>query len=413
MLAEQQEKLIQESVVNIMTVGYDPIKPTSINRMEVDEFARQCRPTSLHETIANSIRTKIELTGAKSVCVASGAGIDSNVVLAIASDVCKAMGVKLSSVTVGYGVQTDETEAAQLIAKELDIDCRPFYVDGALNRLPQLLNIIKEPRFKVYAYDVIEAAHDIGCDLLLTGDGGDELFLGYVFRLKQFSDTMSFIERKFPLVTPFDKARAYIEGHNRNWVLDQHAMFGHAIKFDWTKPLMMLEQNFNNDLHSLHQVQMADFNGKLLYDFVPTNEAFLKHFNMKGFAPLLSDEVRRIATSMTVEEKYDNNSNTGKLPLRQILRKYYPHVDKHIEKTKSGFGIDIASLWNQSGRHLCETYLDEVFRAGLINKDWYAKALVKADNDQRYMTKLMNIVALEIWYRLFISKNIPATGKLQ
>ena len=64
---------------------------------------------------------------------------------------------------------------------------------------------------------------------------------------------------------------------------------------------------------------------------------------------------------------------------------------------------------------LCQNYLKDVriTVAGYINQSWLDKWLVKNDDIQvRYVNKFMGLLAFEIWYRLFVTKDMSANTTL-
>ena len=50
----------------------------------------------------------------------------------------------------------------------------------------------------------------------------------------------------------------------------------------------------------------------------------------------------------------------------------------------------------------------------IINHNWVIRSFEKVENDGdiRYLNRLISILALEIWYRLFITKEISSSKKL-
>ena len=86
-----------------------------------------------------------------------------------------------------------------------------------------------------------------------------------------------------------------------------------------------------------------------------------------------------------------------------------------ISKKKQGFSVDTKILWNSYGKKICKYYLDDarIVNAGLINPEWIKKYINQDELDARIINKFLGLLALEIWYRLFISKEIKASEKLQ
>jgi asparagine synthase (glutamine-hydrolysing) len=74
---------------------------------------------------------------------------------------------------------------------------------------------------------------------------------------------------------------------------------------------------------------------------------------------------------------------------------------------KVGYGMDLVSLWNNTGRETVTMLLDNgrVFEDSLIDKNWYLRSLKRIDEnlDLRYISKLLQILSLEVWYRIFVT----------
>ena len=61
-------------------------------------------------------------------------------------------------------------------------------------------------------------------------------------------------------------------------------------------------------------------------------------------------------------------------------------------------------------------YLNDsrVVKSKIINHEWIINAIriVDEKNDIRYINKLLSVLALEIWYRLFFTNEIKPKDKL-
>ena len=106
--------------------------------------------------------------------------------------------------------------------------------------------------------------------------------------------------------------------------------------------------------------------------------------------------------------KYNQKENVGKLPLRQILARY---IDPDlITYKKQGFSVNTTNLWKSQGKGLCEYYLDNsrIVQDKWINKDWVTNHFGRLDKDSdvRYVNKFLGLLAFEIWYRMFITKEM-------
>ena len=207
-------------------------------------------------------------------------------------------------------------------------------------------------------------------------------------------------------------AKAYLSCHERDRVPDQEKLFGKKSKFSWESIYEPLIAYFDNPLSPIEQVFLADYNGKLLYNFNPINTRILNHFDMETISPLLSEEMISYALSIPLQHKYDKTQNIGKLALRKLLSKY--HMDKLIPNEKLGFNVNTLNLWTSFGQSLCQEYLtdSQVVRDGWINKDWISQYIHKDDLDVRYVNKFLGLLAFEIWYRLFVTKDMSANTTL-
>ncbi|MEX2722615.1 MAG: asparagine synthase-related protein [Candidatus Freyarchaeota archaeon] len=313
-------------------------------------------------------------------------GVDSTLILALIRKCFPNLNIKTYCVI--FGENDNEAKDAQHVSELYSTDHKEVYIENPFKDLETQIRIVGEPKWNLYPYYLFrEAAKE--CDLLLLGDGGDELFGGYVFRyehiLKNYGSK--------------DLVQLYLEGHNRDWVPDQDKIF--AFPFYWDEIYALFAQYFDNPLPPLGKVFLADYNGKLLHDFMPTNMAFSKYFKIKVIAPMLEPEVLFVATHIPYHLKYDPKNKVGKILLRQILMEnsaYKPAI-----KSKIGWGMEISEMWEKYVRDQCMNLFSQArfLELKLINKDWISYGFKKAnEHDPRYLNKMLGLLALEIWLRL-------------
>ena len=70
--------------------------------------------------------------------------------------------------------------------------------------------------------------------------------------------------------------------------------------------------------------------------------------------------------------------------------------------------MNTINLWKSYGHDLCKEFLDNsrAVKDGLINNDWIIKHIDNSDLDVKYINKFLGILALEIWFRIFITKEM-------
>jgi len=375
-----------EAIRNILTLRYDPHGPKFLPKLRWEDFIEyngisQLVSPLLEGVIKRIVQTKVP----RKIGIGISGGIDSTIVLSILRKCFPTQEINTFCIT--FGEDDKEAEDAEYVAETYATNHRHIVVENPFVDLEKQIRIVDEPRWNLYPYYLFEQASK-DCDLLLTGDGGDELFGGYVFRYQYVLQ-----QKTEPLV------RRYLEAHNRDWVDDQEELFNFA--FDWNDIYNLLNPFFDNPLPILGKVFLADYNGKLLYDFSKTNNAFSKHFHIEMVAPMLEPEILHIATHIPYNLKYDEKNNIGKVILRQILLEnsgYKPAI-----KAKIGWGMDTVWMWNKHGRDMCMELFDSArfIELGIVNKNWIPKGIRKADeHDPRYINKLLGLLALEIWLRV-------------
>ena len=394
------------SITNILTLRYDPSIAPNLPRKTWNDFKPLIEKPStefIEKSIVKTLRQQLDISSVKKTCIALSGGIDSTLILTLIKKTMPEM--QVDAISIKFANSIDETENASKIAAKLGADHHIIYVENYLRELPKAISTIKLPFWDLHWYYVVKKSQSLS-KYLASGDGGDELFGGYTFRYKKF---LSLTNKNS---TSLEKVKAYLLCHERDHVQDQEKIFGNKAKFSWESIYKILIPYFDNTLSPIEQVFLADYNGKLLYNFDPMNARILNHFGMKPITPLLSKEMISYALGIPFQHKYDKTKDVGKLALRKLLLKY--NMDKFIPNEKLGFNVNTLNLWKSFGKSLCQEYLtdSQVVRDGWINKDWISKYVYKDDLDVRYVNKFLGLLAFEIWYRLFVTKDMSANTTL-
>ena len=395
-----------DSLKQILTLRYDTTLDTTLPKLGwKDFFKKNDVQEDDFSIIENSIKDSISeyLNNAGDTTISLSSGIDSTLVGTILGK--NFPDVKVNSLSLTFSNSFDESPAAKKIADELNFNHHVVHIENFLEEIPKAISIVEKPFWDLHWYYIVKEATKYSCNFL-SGDGGDELFGGYVFRYKKY---LSLVSEKS---STLEKIKAYLACHERDWIEEQELIFSEKTSFKWREIYSILEKFFNNELELLDQVFLADYNGKLLYNFYPINTRILDHFEKKSLSPLLDPDILSLTSHIPVKQKYDNSKNVGKLLLRDILKKN--KSDVFVSNEKLGFNVNTINLWKNYGHKLCKELLDDsrVVKDGWINNDWIQKYIDSSELDVKYVNKFFGILAFEVWYRIFVTKEMNSNTTL-
>ena len=394
------------SLVNILTLRYDSsINPKLPKKNFLDFKPKEEKPNIdlIEKLICKNIEQNLKSYDNQKICIALSGGVDSTLVLSLLRKTKP--DIEIEAISVKFANSVDETNAAAKIAETFNANHTIINLENYLSELPRAISMIKFPFWDLHWYYVAKESQSFS-KLLVSGDGGDELFGGYTFRYKKF---LSLTNQNS---TPLEKTKAYLECHERDRVPDQQDIFSKKSNFSWNFIYEQLISYFDNNLSNLEQVFLADYNGKLLYNFNPVNSRIIDRLDMNLLTPILNDELISSAPHIPLKYKYDDEKNVGKLPLRLILKKN--GHDGLVSSEKLGFNVNTINLWNSLGHSICKDFLTDsrVVKDGWIDNSWIEKHIDSPKLDVRYVNKFLGILAFEIWYRLFITKEMSSNSTL-
>lgn len=405
-----EEKFNQQQISNLfrngLTLRYDPLQKTTLPILTSNDFSSSNTSPKIdfiEEKISNSIKNKLNNIKSKNISIALSAGMDSSLILGFLRRTMPDL--KINAISIKFAESNDETIAAKKIADFFQADHEVIHLENYLLELPSAIGIIGLPFWDIHWYYIAKAAKKKS-KYLASGDGGDELFGGYTFRYSKF---LSLIK---PNSTPLEKVKAYLSCHERDWVHDQEKLFTEKTNFSWDSVYSIFLPFFANFLSPLNQVFLADYNGKLLYNFSIISNKINNFFDLKSITPILEPELIHYACHLSPTSKYDDTKNLGKLPLRTLFSQF--NADSLIPSGKYGFSVNTKNLWNSFGKELCNSYLENarIIQDNWINKDWILSHINQPDLDVRYVNKFLGLLAFEIWYRIFITKEMNPVTKL-
>ncbi len=146
----------------------------------------------IRNIIQRSLRSRVDFS-VPTAGLLSG-GMDSSVINLLASDFyqeASGNNARLKTFALGVG-ESEDIQNARLLARHINSDHHELIVDlnDILEVLPEVIYYLEsfDPslvRSSVSNYLISKYAKDQGVELLLSGEGGDEIFCGYLY-LKEF-----------------------------------------------------------------------------------------------------------------------------------------------------------------------------------------------------------------------------------
>jgi asparagine synthase (glutamine-hydrolysing) len=395
----QNNIMENDSIKQILTLRYDCALKKTMPELRWEDYKIKNDSKNISDFVEESITEVISdyTKNVKKVSISLSSGIDSTLVATILKK--KFPDLEINSLSVTFSNSFDESPFAKKIAENLDLDHKIIYLENFLKELPSAISIVKKPFWDLHWYYIAKEAKSVSDDFF-SGDGGDELFGGYTFR---YSKYLSLVSENSSVE---EKIRAYLSCHKRDWVPDQEKIFTSKLNFSWDEIYGVLEKFFDNELDLLDQVFLADFNGKLLYNMSPVYKEIHEHLGLSYVAPILNQKLIDYSTHLDSRKKYNSETNQGKLPLIELCKKF--KVDHLISKKKRGFSIDTTNLWNDYGKEISKYFLLDarIVSDGWINAEWINKYIEKKNLEVNYVNKFLGLLAYEIWYRIFITKEM-------
>jgi len=394
-----------ESIKQILTLRYSTNLETSSQKLVPEDFETKqiTNPENvIEQSIRKSISTELD-SNYKKIGISLSSGIDSTLVLALLRK--EFPSTDIESISVKFSESTDETDISKKISKKFHTNHHILEIDNFLEELPKAISIVKQPFWDLHWYYLVKKMKSL-TNVFLSGDGGDELFGGYTFRYKKF------LELTNENSNTKEKIISYLNCHERDWIPDQELIFGNECKFNWEEIYQILEPYFNNSLSNLTQVFLADYNGKLLHNMQPLYSSIHEHFDIQNITPIQNNQSIKLSCQIPNSMKYDYKTNSGKILLRHLVEKF--DIKNLISSKKQGFSVNTVNMWNSYGKMIFLHYFDKsrLIEDKILNLNWIEKYVNKSTIDVRYVNKLLGILALEIWYRLFITQDLNSNEKL-
>lgn len=392
----------------------------NINDFYENQVAREDITEKLEATIIEAFN--LRMIADVPVGVFLSGGIDSSLVAAIVQKYSK---MPINTFTIGFeDKKYDESNYAKEIAKYLGTNHTELICnkEDALAIIMKLPKIFDEPFADSSAIPTVLVSElaKKQVSVVLSGDGGDELFCGYPsyvlmekrferlskvpFRktLKTISNTITtpvFIQNRFngKLYNRFIKVKNMLDHDD---IVNTFKVANSVFSKDEIKRLIRADYFFSKDIpattSNLEKMMISDFKGYLPDDLMVKIDRSTMSASLEGREPLLDHKIIEFAASLPVSYK------KNKEILKSILGHYIP--EELFLRKKQGFGIPINDWLREDLKYLLDQYLGEslIRKYNIFDYDYISKLLeafyVGKNDDNKVWVLLM--------FQMWLSENI-------
>ena len=304
-------------------------------------------------------------------------GIDSSIVTAIAR---KLTDKNLKTFTIGFKeAKYNEAGYAKAISEYLQTDHHEYVVsqNDALDLVDEIIGSYDEPYADSSALPtmLVSKMAKQNVTMVLSGDGGDELFQGYGAYLwaKRLSNPMVKTFRK-PIASGLSMMNDRMQraANMFKYISDEqiksHTFSQEQYLFSQTELNKLLtddyrlnielEENFDNlprTLNPAEQQALFDINYYLKDDLLVKVDRASMKYSLESRVPLLDYNIIEFALNISPDLKI--NHGVMKYLLKELAYDYIPK--KYFDRPKWGFSIPLSSWLSKELRFLIDNYLSE------------------------------------------------------
>jgi len=350
-------------------------------------------------------------------------GIDSSLVTALAKEVSDK---PIHTFSIGFDEgKYNESVYARQVASHLGTVHNELFVTekDALALIPRLIDFYDEPyadssAIPTYLVSKLTKEH---VTMALSGDGGDELFLGYGAYpwAKRLNNPLIKLMRQSAscLLSQMGnryKRAAGVLNYPDEKTLKSHIFSQEQYLFSRPEITNLLKEHYKRDfvleehlikasrkLSVIEQQSLFDINYYLKDDLlVKVDRASMQH-SLEVRVPLLDH--RLVEFALNLHPKLRLNGKTSKYLLKEVL---YDYVPKELfERPKWGFSIPLEKwMKNQISPYINDSLSEQIIKKHDFVKYDVIKKYIKLFKDERYGYLYNRIWALAVLHDFFENK---------
>lgn len=351
-------------------------------------------------------------------------GIDSSLIAAIARQQSSS---PVKTFTIGFREQQfDEAGHASKIAAQLKTDHHEILLrhEDALELCEPALDAFDEPFADSSAIPTMLISRHARCDvkMVLSGDGGDELFHGYgMYRWAErlhnpfVKALRSPIASSLSILSNRHKRAAELFRFKKDQNLQQHIFSQEQYFFSENETKQLLVANFINgtiperpsmlrNLIASEKQALYDLQNYLKDDLLVKVDRATMHSGLECRTPFLDYRIVEFALNVTPSLKMKN----GELKIlpRLLLGEYLPN---HLfDRPKQGFALPLKQWLQKELRHLIVHFLSEeiIHRHGIVRYEEVNRLKQRFSGGLDYLyNRLWNLIVLHRWLEKNMKKS--------
>ncbi|MEX1191415.1 MAG: asparagine synthase (glutamine-hydrolyzing) [Brumimicrobium sp.] len=370
--------------------------------------------TEYHSKLKESVRIRLKSDVPFGVFLSGG--IDSSTVAAIAQSQSKE---KIKTFSIGFkNTRFNESEWAQKVADHLDTEHYEYILSekDALSLIEKIPSWYDEPYADASAiptYLVAKMANE-SVKMVLTGDGGDEQFMGYGMYnwAKRLSNP--FIKGlKSPIAlglgltgkNNLKRASEYFKFDSDTAIqphifsVDQYLFSERETKefFNFNKVYKELKlQKTNRKLSSHEKQALFDLNYYLTDDLLTKVDRVTMQNGVEARVPLLDHNL--VEFTLNLDESLKVKKGVSKYLLKEVLYDYVPKA--LFDRPKWGFGIPLGKWLANELKPLLDKYVNEevLTKAKIYKVNQIMQLKERYLNGEEYLyNKLWLVIVFNMW----------------
>lgn len=359
-------------------------KPLNISYEEAKQELRRLLADAVPKRLIADVEIGSFLSG----------GVDSTLVTAYAQ---RGRSNRIKTFALGYDDYINELPYAEDASKKIGTDHRVLRANGEMiEELEAVLGYFDEPHGDSadLAQHLLAKETSKYVKAALSGDGGDELFLGYGWYWNYWHTSKISRVKNFLLSNPFSEHLKLITAFPesmRKSILHDGAYTG-------VERLDMLVQDIpGNGIEKINLFDILTYlPGQLL---TKVDQTSMMH-SLEVRSPFLDHKLAEFAFNLPME--YKTNHISGKLILKDVLAEIMPR--EFVDRKKQGFGAPIDQWLNEEK---IKAYVQKELGRGapvyrLLNEDVVQKVLIQLQksNKRKDLYRIWTLLCLAVWARM-------------